>query len=139
MAYRGQSSNRLIIVEIGGDEVGIHHRSPTPEEYIGYHTEKLVLKGRKVEQNLTKTNIKYALKVITDLRKGDLEVKENESWVPLDTSSMPEERWKEVLKAEFFELLDFVGARIFNPIEEKSSGDQVSDPGSNEMDDQKKF
>ena len=138
MAYRGKTENRLMIVEISGHDVGVYYRSPTPEEYIGYHTEKLVLKGRKVEHNLTRTNIKYALRVITDVRKGDLEIMENGKWIPFDTQSIPDDKWKEIMKSEFFELLDFVGAKIFNPIEEKSTGNESSSM-SDFIDDQKKL
>lgn len=118
MAYRGASDMRLMIVDIGGHKVGIYHRSAKSSEYIAYHQDKLRLKNGKVESNLTDTNLKYGLKVITGVRKGDLEYRENGAWRPLETEVMPEEEWRAILTRDFFELVDFVGAKVFNPVSE---------------------
>ena len=116
MAYRGASDSRLMVVDIGGHTVGIYHRSPKPSEYIAYHQEKLRLKNGKVESNLTETNLRYGMKVITGVRKGDLEYRENGAWKPLETDVMSEEEWRAILTHDFFELIDFVGAKVFNPV-----------------------
>ncbi len=117
MAYRGSSSERLMLIDVGGEKVGVYYRSPTPSEYIGYHNEKLAFRGGKVESRLVETNIKYGLKVITGVRAGDLEYREGGQWKPLDTDAVPEPEWKAVLERDFFELVDFVGSRVFNPVE----------------------
>ena len=121
MAYRGASKSRLMIVEIGGQKVGIYYRSPTPSEYIAYHHEKLRLRGGKIEPNLAEANINYGLKIITGVKKGDLEYRENGAWKPMDTDIMAEEEWREILRRDFFELVDFVGAKVFNPVGEAES------------------
>lgn len=121
MAYRGVSDSRLMIVEIGGQKVGVFYRSPKPSEYIRYHQDKLKLKGARVESNLTETNIAYGLKVITGVRSGDLEYRENGAWKPLDTDAISDEEWRDILGRDFFELVDFVGAKVFNPVAEASS------------------
>lgn len=117
MAYRGASADRLMLIEAGGQTVGVYYRSPTPSEYVGYHNEKLAFRGGKVENRLAETNIKYGLKVITGVRPGDLEYREDGEWKPLDTDVVPEEEWKAVLERDFFELVDFVGSRAFNPVD----------------------
>lgn len=124
MAYRGASDSRLMIVEIGGHKVGVFYRSPKPSEYIAYHQDKLKLKGARVESNLTETNLKYGLKVITGVRGGDLEYRENGEWKPLDTDAIPDEEWRDIIKRDFFELVDFVGAKVFNPAAETSSEEE---------------
>jgi hypothetical protein len=121
VAYRGASKSRLMIVDIGGQKVGIYYRSPTPSEYISYHQDKLRLKGGKVEPNLAEANINYGLKIITGVKKGDLEYRENGAWKPLETDIMPEEEWRQILRRDFFDLVDFVGAKVFNPVGEAES------------------
>ena len=121
MAYRGKSDSRLLLINIGGQTVGVYYRSPTASEYISYHEEKIQLKGRRIEHNLPETNIKYGLKVITGIQKGDLEYKKDGEWVPLDTDAMPEAEWRVILRRDFFEIVDFVGAKVFNPVEETAS------------------
>ena len=133
MAYRGRSDNRLLVVDIGGHTVGVYYRSPTASEYQGYHTEKVTLDGRRVRQTMTAANIKYGLKVITGIRPGDLEYREatngDPRWMPLDTEALPEAIWKDILRRDFFELVDFVGAKVFNPVDEltASSPEEASD------------
>lgn len=121
MAYRGAGESRLLLIDIHGEKVGVFVRSPTPSEYIGYHREKVKMNGAKIESNITAVNIKYGLKVITGVRKGDLEYRENGTWKILDTNTMPEQEWRAVLERDFFELLDFVGSKVFNPASEVPS------------------
>ena len=117
MAYRGSSDHRLMLVDIGGQKIGVYYRSPTPSEYISYHRDKLKFRGGKIENNLTEANLSYGLKLITGIRPGDLEYRENGAWKKLDTSMMPEAEWKALLERDFLELVDFIGSRVFNPIE----------------------
>lgn len=124
MAYRGSSDHRLMLVEIGGQKVGVYYRSPTPSEYIGYHRDKLKLHGGKIENNLTRTNLRYGLKVITGVRPGDIEYRENGAWKELDTTMMPEAEWKALLERDFLEMVDFIGSRVFNPIESSATDDE---------------
>jgi len=130
MAYRGASAGRLMLIDVDGDKVGVYYRSPTPSEYIGYHSEKLAFRGGKVESRLVQANIKYGMKVITGVRAGDLEYREGGEWKPLDTDAMPEREWKAVLEREFFELVDFVGSRVFNRVE--GSGETASSAGEDD-------
>ena len=122
MAYRGRSESRLLLIDIGGHEVGVYHRSPTASEYQGYHTDKIKLEGRRVRQALSEANLRYGLKIITGIRNGDLEYRDGANgdarWLALDTEVMPEAVWKDILKRDFFELIDFVGAKVFNPVDE---------------------
>ena len=130
MAYRGRSESRLLLIDIGGHEIGIYHRSPTASEYQGYHTDKIKLEGRRVRQSLAEANLRYGLKIITGIRNGDLEYRDGANgdarWITLDTEVMPESVWKNILKRDFFELIDFVGAKIFNPVDEVNR-DYVND------------
>lgn len=116
MAYRGACDKKMMIVEIGGQKVGVYHRSPTTGEYVSYHQEKIKLKNGKVESNLAEANMKYGLRVIVGVRNGDLEYRENGSWRPLDTDILAEEEWRAILARDFFELVDFVGAKVYNPV-----------------------
>jgi len=130
MAYRGSSDDRLMIVDIGGAKVGVYYRSPKPSEYVGYHRDKLKLRGGKLESRLTEANLRYGLKVITGVRPGDLEYRENGAWKPLDTAMTSEEDWRPILERDFFDLVDFVGSRVFNPVE--GSGMEAEDEESEE-------
>jgi hypothetical protein len=127
MAYRGSSDHRLMLIDMGGEKIGVYYRSPTPSEYIGYHRDKLKLRGGKIESRLTETNLKYGLKVITGVRKGDVEYRENGSWKKLDPEIMTETEWKAILERDFIELVDFVGAKVFNPVENADSDDDESE------------
>ena len=128
MAYRGSSDHRLMLVDIGGQKVGVYYRSPTPSEYIGYHREKLKFRGGKIENNLIEANLRYGLKVITGVRQGDLEFRENGAWKKLDTTMMPEAEWKALIERDFLELVDFVGSRVFNPIESSAAENEEESP-----------
>ncbi|GEM_PF-3538913 len=130
MAYRGSSDNRLMIVEIGGSKVGVFYRSPTPSEYVAYHRDKLKLRGGKLESRLTETNLKFGMKVITGVQEGDIEYRENGEWKALDTTLMPEAEWKAIVEREFFDLVDFVGSKVFNPVE--GAGDRIEGDDSEE-------
>jgi len=133
MAYRGSCDKRLMVVEIGGQKVGVFFRSPLPSEYVGYHRDKMKLNGGKVESRLTEANMKYGLKVISGVRKGDLEYRENGAWKKVDTTMMPEQEWKTLLEKEFFDLVDFVGARVFNPVESSTAGADDDEPAGEDI------
>jgi hypothetical protein len=128
MAYRGSSDHRLMLVDIGGQKIGVYYRSPTPSEYICYHRDKLKFRGGKIENNLTEANLRFGLKLITGIRPGDLEYRENGAWKELDTSMMPEAEWKALLDRDFLELVDFVGSRVFNPVESSVAENEEESP-----------
>ena len=130
MAYRGACDKKMTIVEMGGQKVGVYHRSPTPGEYISYHQEKIRLKNGKVESNLAESNMKFGLKVIVGVRPGDLEYRENGAWKALDTDLLAEEEWRAILARDFFELVDFVGARVFNPATDVDAGRETEEKKS---------
>lgn len=133
MAYRGAGESRLLLIDIHGERVGVFVRSPTPSEYIGYHREKVRMNGSKIESNITAVNIKYGLKVITGVRKGDLEYRDGGVWKVLDTDAMSESEWRTVLERDFFELLDFVGSKVFNPTGEAAGTEECDQKKSLQM------
>lgn len=136
MPVRGGSKRNLIEVEVDSEMIGMYFRSPSPEEYDAYELKKVEVRGSgKMKNRISKSNIQFAHKLITDIRVGDFEIEEtigSGKWVPLDPAKHLD--WKATMLTKFRVFLDLAGSRIFNPADnvESSTTIEADETGEDE-------
>lgn len=119
MARRlGAELNTLKIQDnISGDEIEVYWRPPTTKERAAYANESIRRRGRKVRTRVGEARQKYGLLIMSGIREGDFEVKQDEKWVPLASDPESENynaEWKNIVLRDAPDIVELLAAHVFD-------------------------
>ena len=111
-----------------------YYRMPTTREREGFSNEAIQRKGKKIKFRQAETRLKYGLKVLTGIRKGDFERMVDGKPVAFASDANDPEYfkdWKVWLKDHAADLVMLLGAHIFEGSAEIEEPDEDEDAAPN--------
>ena len=127
---------------LSGSEIVLQYRMPTTAERAGYTNESFQRKGRKLVSRQVETRLKYGAKILTGIREGDFEIKQDGKWAPISSdpgSDNYAEDWNDQVLKYGADLIELLAIRVFDaPVqvaeEDEEDADQAeaedADPNS---------
>jgi hypothetical protein len=98
---------------IGGGNLTVFFRPPTPQERMEYSNSQVSRHGRKVDSILGNTRMKFGLKIITGIADGDF-VKGDKKPLSSDpTSPNYDENWKDIIKRLASDVISMLAIHAF--------------------------
>jgi phosphate-selective porin len=115
MARRVTTANNTLILDdyIGGGEVHLYYRMPTPAERAAFLNAVVRRKGRKVETRTGQARQEYGLLILTGFREGDFL---DESGAPFSAVAEAETYradWQALVMKAGADLVELLGAFVF--------------------------
>lgn len=142
-----EEPNELLIQDhISGQEIALQYRLPTTQERVGYASESVQRKGKKVEFRGPAVRQKYGLAILTGIRKGDFAKRLPDGGLkpvssdPGDPDHDPQ--WKALVGRHASHLVDLLATRVFEAAasvmaaedaSEEAEGDAVAGEGEESL------